>query len=134
MDREAIGLEYLRRAREALGPELIELLLKAPGAVPETWRGWTAHRGFVYLRCRLRFTQQELAQKSQTAQSQVSRLEGGCDALLSTWRAVYAAMGFELLLLPVSALTLEQLEKRAEEGRPQGHWLRQRARPRRPLE
>lgn len=125
------GAAILERVRRSLGPEPVELLLKSGGEAPVELRGWPPERMFQYLRCRLRFTQLELAQKAGLTQSQVSRVESGADCLLSTWTKVYAAMGFELHLLPTSALGLAELEKRAEAGRPQGHWLRQRARPRR---
>lgn len=123
--------EILRKLRADMGEDLIEILLKYSGALPRQWREWTSERCFEYLRCRLKFTQDELSQKSNLAQSRISQIEGGSDALLSTWCRLYAAMGFKLILLPVSPLTVEQLEERAEQGRPPGHWMRQRARPRR---
>ncbi|MBI2788048.1 MAG: helix-turn-helix transcriptional regulator [Elusimicrobia bacterium] len=121
----------LESVKCSMGPEPVELLLEAGETTPVELRSWPSERMFQYLRCRLRFTQLELAQKAGLTQSQVSRVESGADCLLSTWTKVYAAMGFELHLLPTSAMGLEELEKRAEMGRPQGHWLRQRARPRR---
>lgn len=121
----------LARVGLSMGPEVLELLLKSAETEPRELRGWPPERMFQYLRCRLRFTQGELAQKAGLTQSQVSRVESGADCLLSTWTRVYAAMGFELHLLPAAAASVVELERRAEEGRPEGHWLRQRARPRR---
>ncbi len=123
--------ERLERLRAALGPDLLEEVLKVGALVPSKWSDRTAERGFEYLRCRLEFTQQELAEKTGLTQARISKIEGGADALLSTWRRLYRAMGFGLLLLPVSELSADQLRKLAERDRPQGHWLRQRARPRR---
>ena len=128
-DSEAMSI--MAETRAAMGPDPFAILLKAPEALPSEWRGKSADEGFEYLRRRLAFTQDELARKSGVAQSIVSRVEGGADAYLSTWRRIYAAMGFDLMLLPISRLTVEELERRAEEGRPAGHWMRQRARPRR---
>lgn len=131
MNADARALEILKATRAGFGPDPFEVLLRASNALPAEWRRWPAERCFQYLRCRLRFTQDELAQKAGLTQSQISRLEAGADALFDTWRRAYAAMGFELILLPVSGLTRKELEVRAEEGRPSGHWLRERARPRR---
>lgn len=128
---EEDGDAILERVRRSMGPEPVELVLKSGGEAPVELRNWPSERLFQYLRCRLQFTQLELAQKAGLTQSQVSRVESGADCLLSTWTKVYAAMGFELRLLPTSGLGVEELEKRAVEGRPHGHWLRQRARPRR---
>lgn len=125
------GAAILERVRRSMGPEPVERLLKAGGEAPVELRSWPPERMFQYLRCRLRFTQLELAQKAGLTQSQVSRVESGADCLLSTWTRAYAAMGFELRLLPTSGMGVEELEKRAEAGRPHGHCLRQRARPRR---
>ena len=121
----------LERIRQSMGPEILELMLKtAEGAAPQL-REWPPERVFQYVRCRLGFTQEELARKAGLAQSQVSRLESGSDCLLSAWARAYGAMRFELHLLPSSNEAIEELEARAEVGRPQRHWLRQRARPRR---
>lgn len=131
MNNDERAAEILRAARAALGPDFLEMLIQAAQAVPQDWRDWTSERGFEFLRCRLKFTQDELSEKSGVAQSQISRIEGGGDALLSTWKALYHAMGFKLMLFPVSSKTVAQLEKDAEQGRPQWHWRRQRAKPRR---
>jgi transcriptional regulator with XRE-family HTH domain len=125
------GVLILEGVRRSMGPEPVELVLRAGVEAPVELRSWPAERMFQYLRCRFRFTQLELAQKAGLTQSQVSRVESGADCLLSTWARAYAAMGFELRLLPASGMGVEELERSAEAGRPHGHWLRQRARPRR---
>jgi transcriptional regulator with XRE-family HTH domain len=88
---------------------------------------------FESWRSRLNATQQELADKSGMVQTQVSRLERGFDARVSTWRRLYDAMGFDLFLLPLPRTSLKAIEARAEEGRPPGSHARMRARPRKRL-
>ncbi len=125
-------LEEIRRRFDAIyGRELIVQLLEARAAIPRDWLERTADDGFEYLRCRLRFSQAELGRKSGMTQARVSRIEGGLDVRLSVWRRLYAAMGFELILLPVSAKTLEEIERFAEQGRRRNHRLYTPARPRR---
>lgn len=128
-DEKAFSI--LERMKLSMGPEVLALLLETSEEAPAELREWPPERMFQYLRCRLSFTQGELARKAGLTQSQVSRVESGADCLLSTWTRAYAAMGFTLHLLPASALEIAALEHRSEEGRPEGHWLRQRARPRR---
>lgn len=63
------GAAILDRIRRSMGPEIVELLLKSAEAAPLELRGWPPERMFQYLRCRLRFTQNELAQKAGLTQS-----------------------------------------------------------------
>ena len=111
-------------------PDPLDEVLRAARALPSWWRRKPVEEGFLSLRCHLQYTQDEVAARSGLAQSIVSRLEGGGDALLSTWTRAYAAMGFELLLVPVSSLTARGLRDAAEAGRPPGSWVYQRAKPR----
>ncbi|MDO8757130.1 MAG: helix-turn-helix domain-containing protein [Elusimicrobiota bacterium] len=127
------GSAILARVRRAMGPEMAEVLLSWGKAGPVECRQWPPAMMFQHLRCRLRFSQAELARKAGLTQSQVSRIESGADCLLSTWARAYAALGFELKLLPSSHESIEELERRAEEGRPRDHWARERAKPRRHL-
>lgn len=126
MDRE----KFLEKFPEFREPPPFEKLLAFVASMPEPWRSWAAHESLEHIRYRLRMTQNELAQKSGLTQSQVSRLEGGEDALVSSWRRLYAAMGFELVLLPVSALDAKGLEEQASIGMPRGWWYKSRVRPR----
>ena len=125
------AVELLTRIKNEMGPEPLELMLETAGEAAPALKQWPPERVFQYIRCRLEFTQSELALKAGLTQSQVSRIESGADCLFSTWLRAYAAMGFELRLMPASDMKLEELAKCAEAGRPHGHWLRQRARPRR---
>ena len=119
------ALKLLTEARNTLGPDKLEVLLGLGNSLPAEWRDWHPKRCLEYLRCRFEFTQAGLAQ------SLVSRIEGGAEALLSTWAKLFNAMGFDLVLLPISSMTIEALEQRAEAGRPPGHRIKRRARPRR---
>jgi hypothetical protein len=117
------------KLREKYGPELLELLLET--IVPATWSALAPDHGFESLRCRLRFGQAELGAKAGMTQSRVSRIEGGANIRLGDWRRLYVARGFDLILLPVSRSIVEELEDQAALGRPENHYLYERARPRR---
>lgn len=127
------GSAILAQVQRVMGPEMAEQLLNLGKAGPAEFRKWPPAMMFQHLRCRLRFSQAELAVKAGLTQSQVSRIESGADCLLSTWARAYAALGFELKLLPSSAESIAELERRAEAGRPRDHWRRERAKPRRHL-
>ena len=129
--KDAGALSRLEALLRNAGPDDMTVLLRLGRRLPADWRHWQPKRCLEYLRCRLQFTQEELGRKAGVAQSLVSRIEGGAPALLGTWTKLFKAMGFDLVLLPVSALTERELRDKAEEGRPQGHWLKTRARPRR---
>lgn len=131
--REEEGLAILNRVRRDMGPEMAERLLALGKTGPREFQQWPPAMMFQHLRCRLRFSQAELARKAGLTQSQVSRIESGADCLLSTWTRAYAALGFELKLMPSSNEAIEELERRAEVGRPRDHWQRERAKPRRHL-
>ena len=125
------GAAIRERILAALGPDPFDLLLEAGRSMPNEFLEAAPEEFFEYLRCRLRFTQAELAGKAGLAQSVVSELEGGKNARLSTWTRVYGAMGFKLILLPYSPRTSKELERLSEEGRPANHWRSQRVKPRR---
>jgi DNA-binding XRE family transcriptional regulator len=112
------GLDMVARVRAQMGPEPFEVMLQVQAALPVMCRVWPPERLFQFLRCRLGLTQHELAHKAGLAPSQITRLEGGRDCLLSTWRRAYAALGLELSLLPLSGLSIVELEERAAGGRP----------------
>lgn len=111
--------------------EELEQLIELGRIIPSVWRGWAPDEALEYLRCRLQFSQKELGQKAGLSAARVSLLEGGSDAKLSTWKRLYAAMGFELILLPVTSMTARELDVFCARGRPANYWARSRARPRR---
>lgn len=109
----------LARVRASMGAEPLEVILAAGRALPESYRDWPPARMIQFVRLRLGFTQQELARKAGLAPSQISRLEGGKDCLLSTWARAYNALGVAVRIGPESDLTVEELVRSAAEGRPQ---------------
>ena len=113
------------------GPNPYDVLSEWTNAAPGPWKDMTPGRMLIVLRCHLRVTQDEVAKQGGLTQSQVSRLEGDEDALMSTWRRVYAALGFNVLLMPTSALDWDKLERRAERMRPARRRFQERARSRR---
>lgn len=124
--------EAIAKMRELLrGPDPFNELVSFGQLLPAPWRDWPPEDWFVSLRCFLQTTQDQIALKSGLSQSQVSKLEGGCDSRLSTWRKAYAAMGFDLVLVPVARYEEKQLRRMSEEGRSTDRWWRQHARPRR---
>lgn len=126
-DAEAI------RAMSALikGPHPLDALRRFARRVPAPWRDDPPERWFEWIRCMLETTQEQIARRSGLDQSVVSRLEGGFDARLSSWRRAYAALGFDLVLLPVADLPFRKLRELADEDRATTRMSRQHARPRR---
>jgi hypothetical protein len=56
----------------------------------------------------------------------VSRLQAGEDALLSTWRRAFAAMGFRLVVVPLPTLDAAALRSQAYRARLNGRVGRRR--------
>lgn len=96
MDSDAVlgKLESLVAAPDPL--EVVAEALTQAGA----WRSWTIERQLWYLRQRRGWTQAELARRAGVSQRRISRIEAGEDALMSTIRSLYRAMGHEPLLIP----------------------------------
>lgn len=117
-------------------PDIFDELLaaKAPRMILE----WPVARAFQFARLRLKLSQDELAERACLTQAQISRLEAGKDCLLSTWSRAYAALGFDLKLLPMTGMTEDALRERANgirfrdhrprSLRPHGPWFRPRQR------
>jgi DNA-binding XRE family transcriptional regulator len=124
-------VEILQGALARLGPYVdpMEELLKVDW--PQRWLEWPPGRALIYLRQRFNWSQQALAHRAGLSQAQISRLERGDDAKVSTWRRVYAAMGLTLLVAPTASITVGQLGDLAESCAPPKRRFRSRARPRR---
>src|SRR4051812_48797015 len=84
------------------GPFNFDLLIEGGKALPALWRDYSNAEAPRWLRRRLGFKQSELARRSGVAQSQISKIEAGGDALLSTWTKLFRAMGVGLRVLPVA--------------------------------
>src|SRR5437899_1144280 len=95
------------KLRAKYGPDLIEQLLETVPSLPAEWLELAPDHGFERLRCMLRFSQDELGRKTGMTQARISRIEGGADIRFSVWKKIYAAMGFDLILMPVSRSTVE---------------------------
>lgn len=122
----------IAKLAEALkGPAPFDELLAYAQLMPEPWRDWPPERWFEGVRMVLQTTQDQIALKSGLTQSQVSRLEGGEDTRLSTWKRAYAAMGFDVAVVPIARFDEAELRRMSEEGRMTDRWWRQHARPRR---
>lgn len=112
-ERRRRGLEMLRQARDSFGPDWFEELLKLKSTLPRTWLEMSEAQRLGYLRCRFDLTQAELARRAGLAQRDVSRLEAGSEALLSTWKKLYSGFGVDLLLIPMTDKTLDALQEPA---------------------
>lgn len=112
-------------------PDPYEELSSWARGMPAPWKGMSPGRALIVLRSHLHVTQGETAGRGGLTQSQVSRLEGDEDALLSTWRRVYSALGFEVLLVPKPLGSWDELERRAEGMRPPLRRYQERVRSRR---
>ena len=66
------------------------------------------------LRLSLEISQRHLAESSGVDQSVVCRLERGADARWETWRRLFAALGFDVVLTP--APSTEDLEDFLQDG------------------
>ena len=82
----------------AAGREFLSLIQH----VPEVWRQKPAHFHLWLARKRARLTQAELARLAGVSQSFIARVERGRDVRLSTMRRLYAALGFQMLIVPLS--------------------------------
>jgi len=110
--------------------KMLPTLYALRGRLPQPWASCPADETLRRLRWRLQFTQAELAGKAGMPQVQISSLEGGADALLSTWRRLFDPMGFDLALVPLPRLAPGRIEQAAQEGRPSGWRRRERFKPR----
>lgn len=65
------------------------------------WGEWTLDRQVWYLRKVQGLSQNDLARKAGVTQARISRLEAGSDFKWSTITAVFSALGYDPMLLPV---------------------------------
>lgn len=128
---DAEALAELKKLIAESGPPPFETWLDFARGAPEDLSSWPPARVYQFIRCRLRFSQAELSEKTGLSQSNLSRIEAGEDCLVSTMRRIYAAMGLELMLVPRSKETPRELESAADRGRSIRRRISQGAKPRR---
>lgn len=128
VDGKSVVEEMRRMLAQPTTYEELEAFVKT---LPARWRVLPPEHQFERLRCMVAMTQDQVAKRTGLHQSAVSKLEGGRDSKLSTWRKAYDAMGYELVLLPVPRADIDELRRRAGVDRATRRWWRQHARPRR---
>ncbi len=102
------ALEKIRR--ELDGPDPLDEVGNAISACG-SWAQWSLDRQIWYLRAVSGLTQTELSRRSGISLARISRLEAGADMKLSTLKSLWAALGFQPLILPEPV-------GRPKEGRP----------------
>lgn len=69
--------------------------------VPSDWREASPGEQLSALRRSRRVSQRHLAEVSGVDQADISRLERGADARLTTWKRLFSALGYDSVLLPL---------------------------------
>lgn len=90
--------------RLAAAPDALETVTAAVGKAGK-WRTWPLPRQVWYLRKRHDLSQAELARRSGVSQRRICRIEAGDDLKLSTLKALWAAMGYEPLVIPARPMS-----------------------------
>lgn len=83
--------------------ETLDEATAALDAVPEIWREAAPGRQLRALRKSRRVSQRHLAEVSGVDQADISRMEHGADARLSTWKRLFSELGYDAVLLPLSS-------------------------------
>ncbi|MFI5348194.1 MAG: helix-turn-helix domain-containing protein [Elusimicrobiota bacterium] len=74
---------------------------EALGGVPKIWQEAPPGRQLRALRRARRVSQRHLADASGVDQADISRIERGADARLSTWKTLFLTLGYDAVLLPL---------------------------------
>ena len=93
----------------------LDRVFRAAGRLPLNWIDAKPGEKLRALRQDRRVSQAQLAQEAGLAQSVVCRLEKGADARLSTWKALFEALGYYAVLTPFPVA--EEIEDLLNEGR-----------------
>lgn len=91
----------------AAGRKPLEEVLRAASAVPAEWQTKSTRQVLGFLRLRSNMAQRELAERAGVRQSSIAKAESGQDLRISTLRKLFAAMGYDLLILPLKRKTPE---------------------------
>ena len=81
--------------------ETLEEVSVALRSVPKSWQEASPGEQLRALRRSRRVSQRHLADESGVDQADISRLEHGADARLSTWKKLFLALGYGAVLLPL---------------------------------
>lgn len=97
--------------------DIVEEAAEALARVPKRWREAPPGEQLEVLRLSRRVSQRHLAEVSGVDQADISRMERGADARLSTWLKLFAALGFEAVLMPLENCedTQDFLERQTSE-------------------
>ena len=111
-----MGLSKISRMFEdvAAGDSFLDLIQK----VPPCWRERPAFFHLWLARKLARLSQAQLAERAGLSQSFVARVERGRDVRLSSMQRLYAAMGYQMLIVPLKTpgpfpTIAEQAKKRS---------------------
>ena len=83
--------------------ETLDAVGVALDAVPAIWRESPPGRQLRALRRFRRVSQRHLAEVSGVDQADISRMERGADARLSTWKRLFFELGCDAVLLPLTS-------------------------------
>jgi transcriptional regulator with XRE-family HTH domain len=81
--------------------DVVEQAAVALDGVPKRWREAPPGEQLGALRRSRRVSQRHLAEVSGVDQADISRMEAGADARLSTWLKLFSALGFDAVLMPL---------------------------------
>jgi transcriptional regulator with XRE-family HTH domain len=110
--------------------EALEQACSAAEALPRAWVRAGPGEILRAVRSSRRVSQRHLAEVSGVRQSFISRLERGGDARWGTWRRLFSALGFDLVMAPLASCEdaedflkdqAQHRKDRAEAGR-QARW------------
>jgi transcriptional regulator with XRE-family HTH domain len=104
MERSADDYQAAEREREALSAAL-----ELGRGLPEDWLALPPGRALRRLRKQLLVKQDEISHALGMRQSSVSKIERGLDARWSTLRRMFAVLGCDLAVVPVTRRTVGEL-------------------------
>lgn len=85
-----------------LTEETIDAACNTASSLPTEWSRASPGEQLRALRLMRGISQRHLAEHSGVAQSVISRLEHGADAHWETWKELFAALGYEVVIAPLA--------------------------------
>jgi transcriptional regulator with XRE-family HTH domain len=97
--------------------DVVDEVAGALARVPKRWRDAPPGEQLGALRRSRRVSQRHLSEVSGVDQADISRMERGADARLGTWLRLFAALGYESVLMPIASCeeTQDLLERQTIE-------------------